>query len=58
MPKTIKEERLRWILPIFNKEIRLKDAAKDKRKNNRIKVYYMYLNLDSLVDNMSECFFI
>ena len=28
MPKTIKEERLRWILPIYNREIRLKDAAK------------------------------
>lgn len=28
MPKTIKEERLRWILPIFNKEIKLKDGAK------------------------------
>jgi hypothetical protein len=27
MPKTIKEERLRWVLPIFNKEVRLKDAA-------------------------------
>jgi len=28
MPKDIKEERLRWILPIFSKEVRLKDAAK------------------------------
>jgi len=28
MAKTIKEERLRWILPIFNKEIKLKDLAK------------------------------
>lgn len=28
MPKTIKEERLRWILPICNKEIKLKDAIK------------------------------
>jgi len=28
MPKTIKEERLRWILPIARKEIKLKDAAK------------------------------
>jgi len=28
MPKTIKEERLRWILPIYNKEIRLVDIAK------------------------------
>ena len=27
MPKDIKEERLRWILPIFNKEVKLKDAA-------------------------------
>ena len=28
MPKTIKEERLRWVLPIYNKEIKLKDAAR------------------------------
>ena len=28
MAKTIKEERLRWILPINNKEIRLKEAIK------------------------------
>jgi transposase-like protein len=28
MPKTIKEERLRWILPIYNKEIRLVNVAK------------------------------
>lgn len=28
MPTTIKEERLRWVLPIRNKEIRLVDAAK------------------------------
>lgn len=28
MPKTIKEERLRWILPIYNKEIKLIDAVK------------------------------
>ena len=28
MPKTIKEERLRWLLPIYNKEKKLKDAAK------------------------------
>lgn len=28
MAKTIKEERLRWVLPIFNKEIKLIDAAK------------------------------
>ena len=28
MPKTIKEERLRWILPIYNKEIKLVDVAK------------------------------
>ena len=28
MAKTIKEERLRWILPIFNKEIKLIDMAK------------------------------
>ncbi|MEK7106811.1 MAG: integrase core domain-containing protein [Patescibacteria group bacterium] len=28
MSKTIKEERLRWVLPIFRKEIKLSDAAK------------------------------
>jgi len=28
MPKTIKEERLRWILPVFKKEIQLKDVVK------------------------------
>lgn len=28
MPKNMKEERLRWILPIARKEVRLKDAAK------------------------------
>lgn len=28
MPKTIKEERLRWILPIYNKEIKLTDVSK------------------------------
>ncbi len=28
MAKTIKEERLRWILPIINKEVKLVDAAK------------------------------
>lgn len=28
MPKTIKEERLRWVLPIHNKEVHLKDVAK------------------------------
>jgi len=28
MPKTIKEERLRWVLPIANKEVKLVDVAK------------------------------
>src|SRR3989338_3416127 len=28
MSKTIKEERLRWVLPIARKEVKLKDAAK------------------------------
>lgn len=28
MSQTIQEERLRWVLPIVNKEIRLVDAAK------------------------------
>jgi len=28
MPKTTKEERLRWVLPIVNKEVKLKDLAR------------------------------
>jgi hypothetical protein len=28
MPKNVLEERLRWVLPIFNKEVRLADAAR------------------------------
>jgi transposase InsO family protein len=28
MPKTIKEERLQWVLPIIRKEVKLKDCAK------------------------------
>ena len=28
MPKTIKEERLRWILPVYSKEIKMTDVAK------------------------------
>ncbi|PJE64153.1 MAG: hypothetical protein COU90_04760 [Candidatus Ryanbacteria bacterium CG10_big_fil_rev_8_21_14_0_10_43_42] len=28
MVKTIKEERLRWVLPVINKEVKLKDAAR------------------------------
>src|SRR6266511_1998213 len=27
MPETIKEERLRWVLPVVNKKIKLADAA-------------------------------
>jgi len=30
MSKTIKEERLRWILPITNKKIKLKNMAKPR----------------------------
>src|SRR3989344_7677559 len=28
MPETIKEERLRWVLPIVSKEVKIVDAAK------------------------------
>lgn len=28
MPTTIKEERLRWVLPVISKEVKLKDIAK------------------------------
>ncbi len=28
MATTVKEERLRWVLPVVRKEVRLKDAAK------------------------------
>ena len=35
MPKNIKEERLRWVLPIYNKKIRLVDAAKVCKHSKR-----------------------
>ena len=35
MPKTIKEERLRWVLPIINKEIKLVDVARLCPHNRR-----------------------
>ena len=44
MPKTIKEERLRWILPIYDKEVKLKDVVKvcphSKRSLERWLSYY------------------
>lgn len=47
MPTTIKEERLRWVLPIINKELKLKDVAKvcphSKRSLERwVAVYKKY----------------
>jgi len=36
MPTTIKEERLRWVLPIANKEVKLKDVTKvlDRKRSS------------------------
>ncbi len=47
MPKTIKEERLRWILPIYKKEVKLVDVSKicphSKRSLERwLSVYRKY----------------
>jgi transposase InsO family protein len=47
MPKTIKEERLRWVLPIANKDIRVVDAVKVCRYGKRslerwLQVYRKY----------------
>ncbi len=45
MPKTIKEERLRWILPIYNKEVKLVESSKQcpysKRSLERWLATYM-----------------
>ena len=43
MPKTIKEERLRWILPIYNKEIKLVDIAKVCQYSERSLERWLYL---------------
>jgi len=43
MPKTIKEERLRWMLPIINKEIRLVDVAKLCPHSKRSLERWVYL---------------
>lgn len=53
MPKTIKQERLRWILPIANKEIKLVDAIKvcphSKRSLERWLALYREYGEDGLV---------
>jgi len=53
MPKTIKEERLRYILPIYNKEVKLKDVAKvcphSKRSLERWLSYYKEYGESGLV---------
>lgn len=53
MPTTIKEERLRWVLPIAGKEVRLKDAAKvcphSKRSLERWLAAYKKYGEDGLI---------
>lgn len=46
MPKNIQEERLRWVLPIVNKELKFKEVAKVcpyGKKFNKIRTTY-FLN--------------
>ena len=53
MPKTIKEERLRWILPIYHKEIKLIDVSKvcpySKRSLERWLSLYRKYGEDGLI---------
>jgi transposase InsO family protein len=52
MPTTIKEERLRWVLPIASKELKLKDVAKlcphSKRSLERWVALYKKYGLEGL----------
>jgi transposase len=58
MPTTIKEERLRWILPIINKELRLKDVAKvcphSKRSLERWVATYKKYGEDGLIPKSTQ----
>src|SRR3989338_6151839 len=58
MAKTIKEERLRWILPIVKKEVKLKDAAKvyphGKRSMERWVALYKKLGKAGLEPKSTE----
>jgi len=53
MPKTIKEERLRWILPIYRKEVKLIDVSKvcphSKRSLERWLSLYRKYGEDGLI---------
>lgn len=58
MAKTIKEERLRWVLPIINKEIKLTDATKvcpySKRSLERWVSTYKQLGEEGLEPKSTE----
>src|SRR3989338_1350360 len=58
MAKTIKEERLRWVKPIANKEIRMVDAARvcpySKRSLERWTAVYRKGGEDSLEPKSTE----
>lgn len=58
MAKTIKEERLRWVLPIIKKEVRLVDAAKlcphGKRSLERWVAAYKFGGADALEPKSTE----
>ena len=58
MAKTIKEERLRWVLPIVKKEIKLIDAAKvcpyGKRSLERWVAAYRTQGEEGLVPHSTE----
>ena len=53
MPTTIKEERLRWIVPIYQKELKLKDVARvcphSKRSLERWVALYKKYGADGLI---------
>ncbi|MFH1866715.1 MAG: helix-turn-helix domain-containing protein, partial [Patescibacteria group bacterium] len=58
MSKTIKQERLRWVLPIFQREIKLTDVAKicpySKRSLERWLAVYRQAGLDALEPKSTE----
>lgn len=58
MSKTIKEERLRWVLPIINKDIKLVDAVKicpySKRSLERWLALFKKYGVDSLEPKSTE----
>jgi transposase InsO family protein len=58
MPTTIKEERLRWVLPIISKELKLKDVAKvcphSKRSLERWVALYKKRGAEGLVPKSTQ----